>query len=209
MYWMNSLDNFSFATHRLFRSSQCWSENIKLVYDADSGTFSNAPGVETRVPCYGDVCGIEYLDMSLKAGDSAYFHDMIEAFVSKGYTRAEDIVSAPYDFRYSAVSNPDGYVNATMNMAEQLYEKTGEKVLWVSHSMGGLWTHYIMAQASQEWKEKYIKAWVPVAPAYGGTATEVRLFASGDAEGIPLISGSTVREEQVRSGEERKTSLCA
>ena len=142
------------------------------------------------------MCGIEYLDTSIKAGDSAYFHDMIEAFVDKGYTRAEDIVSAPYDFRYSAVSNPDSYMNNTMSMAEELYEKTGEKVLWVSHSMGGLWTHYIMSQASRDWKEKYIEAWVPVAPAYGGTSTEVKLFASGDAEGIPLISGKTVREEQ-------------
>ncbi|GMI01918.1 hypothetical protein TrVE_jg4648 [Triparma verrucosa] len=174
----------------------CWCDNIKLNYDSASGTFSNQQGVETRVPCYGDVCGIEYLDMSLKVGDSAYFHAMIEAFAGKGYVRGETIVSAPYDFRYSAVSNKDNYVNATMALAEKLYEDTGEKVLWISHSMGGLWSHYILSNADQAWKDKYIEAWVPIAPAYGGTAQELRLFASGDSEGIPGVSSDTVKEEQ-------------
>ena len=84
------------------------------------------------------------------------------------------------------MSNKDNYVNATMALAEQLYEQTGEKVLWISHSMGGLWSHYILSNADQAWKDKYIEAWVPIAPAYGGTAQEMRLFASGDSEGIPL-----------------------
>lgn len=71
----------------------CWCENIQLNYDSSTSTFSNQQGVETRVPCYGDVCGIEYLDMSVKVGDSAYFHAMIEAFADKGYVRGETIVS--------------------------------------------------------------------------------------------------------------------
>jgi len=176
------------------RSLQC--ENIKLLYDPATSTFTNNKGVETRVPCYGDVCGIEYLDTSLKVGGSAYFHDIIEAFADKGYVRGDTIVSAPYDFRYSAHSNKDDYMNATMTLAEELYEKTGQKVLWVSHSMGGLWSHYILSNADQSWKDKYIEAWVPIAPAYGGSASEMKLFASGSNEGIPGVSGKTVREEQ-------------
>lgn len=37
----------------------CWCDNIRLVYDSASDTFSNSPGVETRVPwCVGgDVRG--------------------------------------------------------------------------------------------------------------------------------------------------------
>ena len=174
----------------------CWCENIKLVYDSATSTFSNNAGIETRVPCFGDVCGIEYLDISLKVGDSAYFHDIIEAFANKDYVRGDTIVSAPYDFRYSAHSNKDDYMNATMNLVEELYEKTGEKVLWISHSMGGLWSHYILSHVDQAWKHKYVEAWVPIAPAYGGSASEMKLFASGNNEGIPGVSGKTVREEQ-------------
>jgi len=50
----------------------CWCENIKQVYDAETDTFSNNVGVETRVPCFGDVCGIEYLDMSIKVGRGSW-----------------------------------------------------------------------------------------------------------------------------------------
>ena len=133
----------------------------------------------------------------MKIGGSAYFHDIIEAFVSKGYARGKDIASAPYDFRYSAKSNPDEYLINTINLVEELYENGGqEKVLLVSHSMGGLWSQYLLTNVSEEWKDKYIKSWIPIAPAYGGTVHELKLFASGDNEGIPLVGGLTVREEQ-------------
>ncbi len=170
----------------------CWCENVKLLYDSSTDTFRNNDGVETRVPCYGDVCGFEYLDKSIKFGDSAYFHDLIDAFVSAGYTRGKDLVGAPYDFRYAASGNPDDYVANTVKMIESFEEP----VLLVSHSMGGLWSHHLLSTQSQEWKDAHIAAWVPIAPAYGGTAKEMRLFASGDAEGIPSVSPSTVREEQ-------------
>jgi hypothetical protein len=174
----------------------CWAENIKLLYDADANTFANNVGVETRVPCFGDVCGIEYLDVNVKLGGSAYFHDLIEAFAAVGYVRGDTIVAAPYDFRYSAASVPDGYVERTVKLIEDLYEKDQQSVLLISHSMGGLWSHHILANQSAEWKAKYIHAWTPLAPAYGGTARELRLMASGDNEGVPFASGITVREEQ-------------
>ncbi|GMI52600.1 hypothetical protein TeGR_g6083 [Tetraparma gracilis] len=173
----------------------CWAENIKQIYDAETDTFSNNVGVETRVPCFGDVCGIEYLDTSIKFGGSAYFHDMIEAFAAKGYVRGDTIVSAPYDFRLAA-KRAQEYIANTVALVESLYEKDQQKVLLVSHSMGGLWSHYLLANQSAEWKAKYILAWVPLAPAYGGTANEMKLMSSGAAEGVPLANGMTVREEQ-------------
>lgn len=104
-------------------------------------------GVETRVPCFGDVCGIEYLDTSIKFGGSAYFHDMIEAFAAKGYVRGDTIVSAPYDFRLAA-KRAQEYIANTVALVESLYEKDQQKVLLVSHSMGGLWSHYLLANQS-------------------------------------------------------------
>lgn len=176
---------------------ECWADNIRLQYDTATGKFSNADGVQTRVPCFGDVCGLEYLDIGLKK-QSNEFHDIVEAFADRGYVRGETIVSAPYDFRYSAVSNPDNYANRTMSLVEELFERTGQKVVWVSHSMGGLWSHYILSNAPQAWKDKYVDSWVPIAPAYGGTACLLRLFASGDATSVPLVSDKTLRDEQRR-----------
>ena len=119
------------------------------------------------------------------------------AFADKGYVRGENIVSAPYDFRYSPLSNKDDYMKATMALVEDLYARSGgKKVLWISHSMGGLWSHYILSRADKSWKDKYLEAWVPIAPAYGGTVSQFRLFASGNNEGVPWVSDDTVREEQ-------------
>ena len=128
-------------------------------------------------------------------GGSAYFHDMIEAFTAKGYVRGDTIVSAPYDFRLAAIRQ-NSYVENTVALVESLYEKEQQPVLLISHSMGGLWSHHLLAKQPAEWKAKYIKAWVPLAPAYGGTAKEMKLMSSGDAEDVPLTAGGVVREEQ-------------
>ena len=68
------LDVKQFAPFKIY----CWCDNFKLLYDTETSTFSNNLGVETRVPCFGDVCGIEYIDLDVKVGDSSYFHDIIE-----------------------------------------------------------------------------------------------------------------------------------
>lgn len=55
--------------------------------------------------------------------------------------------------------------------------------------MGCLWSLHILNNMTQEWKEKYIKQWIPISPAYGGSVSEMRIMASGDNEGIPWVSG--------------------
>ena len=39
----------------------CWLDNFRLVIDPETGRTTNPPGVETRVPGFGDVRTIEYL----------------------------------------------------------------------------------------------------------------------------------------------------
>jgi len=59
----------------------CWVDNIKLLWDEKTNTYTNNLGVETRVVGWGDTTGFEYLDIDLKVGDSNYFHDLVEALV--------------------------------------------------------------------------------------------------------------------------------
>lgn len=70
---------------------------IRLVYDESTMTMKNAPGVETRVPGFGETSTIEYLDTT---GLIKYFAPMVETLVSWGYQRGETVRAAPYDFRY-------------------------------------------------------------------------------------------------------------
>ena len=74
----------------------------RLKYEPTTGEYVNNHGVETRVPDFGGTSSIEYMDPDTKFIETTdYFHDMIQWFVDKGYTRGKDIVGAPYDWRYS------------------------------------------------------------------------------------------------------------
>ena len=74
----------------------------RLKYEPTTGEYVNNRGVETRIPDFGGTSSIEYMDPDTKFFETTdYFHDMVQWFVDKGYTRGKDIVGAPYDWRYS------------------------------------------------------------------------------------------------------------
>lgn len=101
----------------------CWTDNAKLHYDNKTRTTSNAPGVEIRIPGWGDPEVVEWIDPShavsfsnhqqFKAQFSnfviisslaiqkqgAYFKEIGNALVRSGYVRNVSIRGAPYDFR--------------------------------------------------------------------------------------------------------------
>lgn len=70
---------------------------VRLVYDETSNTVMNAPGVETRVPGFGNTDTIDHLDTD---NIVAYFSPMTDTLVSWGYKRGVTVRAAPYDFRY-------------------------------------------------------------------------------------------------------------
>ena len=72
--------------------------SYRLVYDEETNTVHNAPGVETRVPGFGQTNTIEYLDTNNMV---KYFKPMVDALVSWGYERGTSVRAAPYDFRYA------------------------------------------------------------------------------------------------------------
>ena len=69
-----------------------------MVLNTSSGRFSNSPGVQSRIPYFGDTKGIEYLDPSTKRVGE-YFGSFVQALVDSGYVRGQNIRAAPYDFR--------------------------------------------------------------------------------------------------------------
>lgn len=76
----------------------CWIDNIKLTYDNKTRTTHNAPGVDIRVPGFGDSEPVEWLDPS-HASPGAYFKYIGDTLVALGYQRNLSIKGAPYDFR--------------------------------------------------------------------------------------------------------------
>jgi len=183
-------------TSSLLLATECWADNIKLIYDEDADTLKNNVGVETRVPDFGGTSAFEELDPSLPAHASAAFRDMVQALVGAGLVKNVTLRGAPYDFRY-APSSPLGarYIEELKQLIEQTADTAGSRVSVVSHSMGCLQTLYLLNHQTQEWKDKYIEKWIPLAGPFGGSATELRLHASGDSAGLP-VNPLTIREEQ-------------
>jgi len=76
----------------------CWTDNVKLHYDNVTRLTSNSPGVELRIPGWGNPEVVEWIDPS-HAKQGAYFKEIGNALVSHGYVRNISVRGAPFDFR--------------------------------------------------------------------------------------------------------------
>jgi len=184
--WLNVED--------LVAKTVCFADNIRLVYDNVTHTTSNAPGVETRVPGWGNTSSMEFISKS-SWGFATYFAPIVEGLVKAGYVRGSTLLGAPYDFRKAA--NEQGeYFRKLKLLVEESYKKEGRKVVLVSHSMGSIMMHYFLQQQSQQWKEKHIRCLVSLAGAWGGLARALKVFALGDNMDSWVIRAEDVVGEQ-------------
>jgi len=168
--WLNVED--------LVAKTVCFADNIRLVYDNITHTTSNPPGVETRVPGWGNTSSMEFISKS-SWGFATYFSPIVEGLVKAGYVRGHTLLGAPYDFRKAANEQGEFFGKLKL-LVEEGYEKGGQKVVLVSHSMGSIMLHYFLQQQSSEWKEKHIRCLVSLAGAWAGLARALKVFAVGD-----------------------------
>jgi len=175
----------------------CWSDNIRLVYDNATHTTSNSPGVQIKFPNFGNTTPVEYLDVG-RSDYAMYFGKMVETLVrSLGYRRGENLFGAPYDFR-KAANEHQKFFSDFKALIEDAYEKNGgTRVVIVTHSMGSPMTHYFLVnQVSAEWKAKYVRAFVSLSGVFGGTVRAMKVFAVGDNLGNYFVSQNALRFEQ-------------
>ena len=76
----------------------CWVDNMKLYYDNVTRKTSNSPGVQIRIPGFGNSTSVEWIDPS-KASPGNYFATIADTISSFGYERDVTLRGAPYDFR--------------------------------------------------------------------------------------------------------------
>ena len=81
-----------------------------------------------------------------------------------------------------------GYYDNLQNLAETMYKNNNNtSVTIVTHSLGSPTTLYFLTQVvSQEWKDKYLKAFVPLSGVWKGTVKAVIAVVSGNPDGIPI-----------------------
>ncbi|KRX73611.1 Group XV phospholipase A2 [Trichinella sp. T6] len=160
----------------------CWVDNMRLEYDEITGKTSNSPGVDIRVPGWGNTTTVEFIDPS-GVGYGDYFSKLINKLVTWGYTRGVDVRAAPYDFRKA----PKTY-----------YSNGNSKVVTIGHSLGNLYLLYFFNLQSPAWKAKFIKSHVSVSAPYGGSVKILKAFASGyNLDQWKLVLNPlTIRKEQ-------------
>jgi len=174
----------------------CWVDNLRLVYDNVTRTTSNSPGVELRIPGFGDPFVVEYLDPS-KASSGNYFKDIGNALVNLGLKRNLSIRGAPYDFRKAPNENEE-YFGKLKLLVEETYEANNKSaVVLIAHSMGGPMSLQFLHRQTQAWKDQYIRALVTLSGAWGGSAKAIKVYAVGDDLGVYVLRSSVLRSMQI------------
>jgi len=163
----------------------CTVDDLRLVYDEATHTTSNSPGVEVRVPGFGSTETVEYLvpnrfGQHISHKHSNYYKTIADALVELGYTRDVNIRGAPYDFRKAPHEMGD-FFEDLVKLIEDTYTLNGNsRVILMAHSMGNLYSLYLLNRMSQEWKDTYIQSFVAIAAPWGGAVKPVKAMVSGD-----------------------------
>jgi len=161
--WMNN-DNFKLFTF------DCWLEDFALYYNASTGKYGNYAGVSVTCPDYGGVEAVYAINPEVPNSTITWAF-VTNALYQIGYEAGKDIRAAPYDWRVG----PDQYENQFERLKlliEDTYQiNKNKQVIVTSLSLGGPYVSlFLNRYVSEEWKTKYIKAFVPFSGAWSGTA---------------------------------------
>ncbi|XP_055594552.1 phospholipase A2 group XV-like isoform X2 [Uranotaenia lowii] len=174
----------------------CTADNLRLVYNNETRTVSNSPGVQTRIPGWGYSENVEWLSTS-HASVSSYFVNVANALVLNEYHRGISIRGAPYDFRKAPIENQN-YTIKMKHLIQETYDLNGgTPVTLIVHSMGATMALDFLQHQAQEWKDKHIRRLISLNGAWGGSIKSLKIYAEGDDLGSFFVSSSAIRTIQV------------
>jgi lysophospholipase-3 len=156
---------------------------LKMEYNTASNTYKDIPDADVSVPGFGGTSTVECVSSSsflCRFYDKfQYMKKMVDYFADRGYKRGVDIRAAPYDWRLAPdMAQQLGYFSKLRNLIEDMYNGVGVTI--VAHSMGGLMSLYFLNEVvTQEWKDKYIKAYIPIGAPYGGAVKVIETWLTG------------------------------
>jgi lysophospholipase-3 len=174
----------------------CWVDIVRMLFA--NGTFTNNTGVEIRTTGFGDTTAVEYLDKGTHS-IGQYFNKFVDYFVNKGYVRGKSIRAAPYDWRLTPeILNQEGYYVQVVDLIQDTFAANNNTpVTLVAHSYGCPVSLYLLTQiVSQEWKDQYIHAYIPISGPWRGSAALMGTLASGANLGIVTVRPIWARPEQ-------------
>ena len=138
-----------------FTDSECWKEHLTL------DPFTGLDPEEIKIRSAEGIKGADYF-----LGNFWVWAKIIQNLAYVGYTPSEMRIM-PYDWRlaFTALEKRDGYFSEIKAIIEYLRNKSGEKVVLMGHSMGGLVAFYFfnfVSQNDKDWVENHIHAFVDI-----------------------------------------------
>ena len=136
-----------------FRSS--YKENRFISnYPLETGKFGDCSSIEVSKKWISWILG------------HSYFYNIISYFKKEQYP----IFCIPYDFRM--IGNEDYRTILYKKLKEDIEEykkKYSEKIVLLTHSLGGLFIHFFLLEQTDEWKEEYIDKLITINCPYEGS----------------------------------------
>lgn len=176
----------------------CWIDNVKLVYDAETRTTSNTEGVETRVPGWGTPQVVETLDReNVFDPFGKYLKSIGDALVQMGYVRNVSLRGAPYDFRRAPNENKQWFIDLKALVEDTYTLNSKTPVTFICHSMGCPMSLLFFHAQDQEWKDKYVARFITLSAPWGGLVKGLKVFAVGDDIGVPVLPAKVLRKAQI------------
>jgi len=87
-------------------------------------------------------------------------------------------------FSFFIDENTEFFVKLKILTEETYQQNNNTPVVFIVHSMGGCMTLKFLRAQTQEWKDKYVRAMVSLAGAWGGAVKALKVFTVGTLKEI-------------------------
>ena len=166
---------------------ECFAERVNRNFV--DGVWLDKPNVFTRNVDGLDAIG--YLDPSnfLTRRETIYFANLISSLQSIGYNES-NLMAAPYDWRLLP-SEQKNLFNLMKNGIEKMASNEESRVIIATHSMGGPYLHYFLANiVDEKWIAKYVEKWIAISGPFIGSPKSIQSVLSGYNFGIPIVTNA-------------------
>ncbi|OHT16403.1 Lecithin:cholesterol acyltransferase family protein [Tritrichomonas foetus] len=156
----------------------CIYDLARLLYNETTDRVESQPGTNFEPVDFGGQKGIQNV-VSLPFGFTMLpvYKKIIKKLEKVGYVIGRDLFGMPYDWRLGICLH-DEFWDKMVNLIEKAVDEneSGKSgVTIIAHSFGSVLINEILTKrTTQEWRKKYIKRIIFVAPAFGGFGWSVR-----------------------------------
>lgn len=147
----------------------CVRNLAQLHVDNKTGLVENMENVTFEPVDFGGFRGLTHLvHLPFDFGMFGVLNDFVSQLQHLGYEIKKDLFGIPYDWRLG-ICLKDEFWNRMKGLIEEAYNKNGKPVLLISHSTGSvLFNKLLNERTTHEWRRKYVKKVIFLAPAWGG-----------------------------------------